>query len=111
MRIDDLITIDAMTETQEQFFSEYSGSKAMILHGAAGTGKTFIALYKALEEVRDEGRVLQESYYCKIGSPFQRNRSFASDQDDKSEVYKTPYVLMCDELFPTKQVSFQRELE
>ena len=51
MRIDDLITIDAMTETQGQFFSEYSGSKAMILHGAAGTGKTFIALYKALEEV------------------------------------------------------------
>ena len=27
----------------------------MILHGAAGTGKTFIALYKALEEVLMKG--------------------------------------------------------
>ena len=64
MRIEDLITIDAMTETQGQFFSQYGlGAKAMMLHGAAGTGKTFIALYKALEEVLQKGGFYKKSNF------------------------------------------------
>ena len=44
MRIEDLITIDALTETQGHFFAEYKRDcKAMLLHGCAGTGKTYIA--------------------------------------------------------------------
>ena len=40
MRIEDLITIDALTETQGHFFAEYKKDcKAMLLHGCAGTGK------------------------------------------------------------------------
>ena len=111
MRIDDLITIDAMTETQGQFFSEYSGSKAMILHGAAGTGKTFIALYKALEEVLMKGGFYKKVIIVRSAVPSREIGHLPGDQDDKSEVYKTPYVLMCDELFPTKQVPFQRLVE
>ena len=49
MRIEDLITIDALTETQGHFFAEYKRDcKAMLLHGCAGTGKTYIALYLSL---------------------------------------------------------------
>ena len=34
MRIEDLITVDAITETQGHFFSEYNkDAKAMLLHG------------------------------------------------------------------------------
>ena len=56
MRIEDLITIDALTETQGHFFAEYKKDcKAMLLHGCAGTGKTYIALYRALEEVLQRG--------------------------------------------------------
>ena len=76
----------------------------MILHGAAGTGKTFIALYKALEEVLMKGGFYKKVIIVRSAVPSREIGHFASDQDDKSEVYKTPYVLMCDELFPTKQV-------
>ena len=53
MRLEDLITISAKTETQGQFMSQYRYMPAFLLHGCAGTGKTFIALYLALEEVMD----------------------------------------------------------
>jgi predicted ribonuclease YlaK len=32
----------------------YSSASAILLHGSAGTGKTFIALYKAFEEVLEK---------------------------------------------------------
>ena len=111
MRINDLITIDAMTETQGQFFSEYSGSKAMILHGAAGTGKTFIALYKALEEVLMKGGFYKKVIIVRSAVPSREIGHLPGDQADKSEVYKTPYIEMCEELFPTKQVPYQRLVE
>jgi phosphate starvation-inducible protein PhoH len=47
--LSDLITIEAKTENQGQFMSLYDTKLAFLLHGCAGTGKTFIALYRELE--------------------------------------------------------------
>ena len=56
MRIEDLITVDAITETQGQFFAEYKKDcKAMLLHGCAGTGKTYICLLYTSPSPRDRG--------------------------------------------------------
>ena len=112
MRIDDLITVDAMTETQGQFFSQYqSGATAMVLHGCAGTGKTFIALYKALEEVLNKGGFYKKVIIVRSAVPSREIGHLPGDEKDKSEVYMAPYVNMCEELFPTKQQSFQRLVE
>ena len=48
-----LVDIDPLTENQEKFFEEYDAGKHLFAYGCAGTGKTFIALYKALKEVLD----------------------------------------------------------
>ena len=112
MRIDDLITVDAMTETQGQFFSQYqSGGTAMVLHGCAGTGKTFIALYKALEEVLNKGGFYKKVIIVRSAVPSREIGHLPGDEKDKSEVYMAPYVTMCEELFPTKQQAFQRLVE
>ena len=112
MRIDDLITVDAMTETQGQFFSQYqSGATAMVLHGCAGTGKTFIALYKALEEVLNKGGFYKKVIIVRSAVPSREIGHLPGDANDKSEVYMAPYVTMCEELFPTKQQAFQRLVE
>ena len=69
MRIEDLITVDAITETQGQFFAEYKKDcKAMLLHGCAGTGKTYIALYRALEEVLQRGNPYKKNIYDSNGN-------------------------------------------
>ena len=56
LRIDDLKTFDPLTENQKLFFDAYKRQDYFVaLHGVAGTGKTFCALYKAIEEVLDKG--------------------------------------------------------
>ena len=55
VRIDDLKTFQPLTDNQKIFFDAYKqGDYFVALHGVAGTGKTFCALYKALEEVLDK---------------------------------------------------------
>ena len=54
LKIDHLKTFTPLTENQKLFYDAYKrGDYFMALHGVAGTGKTFIAVYKALEEVLD----------------------------------------------------------
>ena len=53
LKIDDLVTIKPITDNQKLVFSEYKKGKNLFLHGAAGTGKTFVSLYLALQEVLD----------------------------------------------------------
>ena len=50
MRLDDMMTIQPKTEKQKEFFDAYQqGHYFCALSGVAGTGKTYIAFYKALE--------------------------------------------------------------
>ena len=59
--INDLATFEPLTENQNKFFEIYKqGAECILLHGVAGTGKSFIALYKALEEVLDKGNSYQQ---------------------------------------------------
>ena len=53
--IEYLLDIDPLTDNQKKFFDAYKrGDYFVALHGVAGTGKTFCALYKAIEEVLDK---------------------------------------------------------
>ena len=45
--------IKPLTDNQTTVFDAYKEGKNILLHGAAGTGKTFITLYLALKEVLD----------------------------------------------------------
>ena len=50
LRLDNLRTFQPLTDNQKLFFDAYkTGDYFIALHGVAGTGKTFIALYKAIE--------------------------------------------------------------
>ena len=52
MRIEDLKTLKPLTNNQKLFFDSYAnGDEAIMLYGSAGTGKTYISLYKSLETV------------------------------------------------------------
>ena len=48
------LDVGPITENQEFFFKEWDKGKNLFSFGAAGTGKTFIALYLALKEVMNE---------------------------------------------------------
>ena len=48
---DMLRVIEPLTENQKKLFESYDEGKNLIAYGVAGTGKTFISLYKALCDV------------------------------------------------------------
>jgi phosphate starvation-inducible protein PhoH len=113
MRLEDLITISSKTETQGQFMSQYRHKQAFLLHGCAGTGKTFIALYRALEEVMEKGSGCCRDKVIIVRSavPSRDIGHLPGDQDEKTEVYSAPYQSICQELFPKKPSAYQRLVE
>ena len=51
---DAMVDIKPLTKNQERFFEAYENGKNIFAYGAAGTGKTFVALYLALRDVLNE---------------------------------------------------------
>ena len=49
--IHDLATIKPMTATQQFMFEEYMNGQHICAHGHAGTGKSFVGLYLALNDI------------------------------------------------------------
>lgn len=100
LRIDDLKVFDPLTPNQKKFFDEYKRkSKFIALHGVAGTGKTFCALYKALEEVLDKGNPLHKVVVVRSSVQSRDMGHLPGDAEDKMAVYKQPYVQICETLF------------
>jgi phosphate starvation-inducible protein PhoH len=107
IRIDDLKTIEPLTENQTKFFNLYKNSKILLLHGVAGTGKTYIALYKALEEVLDRGNSFKRVIIVRSAVPSRDIGHLPGDEKEKTEVYQQPYIEICEDLF-SRRDAFQR---
>ena len=110
IRIDDLKTINPLTDNQRKFFELYNNSHAMLLHGVAGTGKSYIALYKALEEALDKSSSYNKVVIVSSAVPSRDIGHLPGDEKEKTEVYQQPYIEICEDLFG-RYDAFQRLLE
>ena len=95
----ELRTTKPLTYNQEKTFEAYEQGDNLVLHGYAGTGKTYISLYLALEEILGGSNL-----YNKVNIV----RSVVSSRDigflpggpkEKASVYEEPYIEICDDLF------------
>lgn len=108
IRLDDMDVIQPLTDNQKTFFDYYKeGETFMLLHGVAGTGKTYIALYKALEEVLDRTNNYQRVIIVRSAVPAREIGHLPGDEKEKTEVYKEPYNEICANLFERSD-AFQR---
>ena len=80
----------------------------MLLHGSAGTGKTFIALYKALEEVLDKSNTYKKVVICRSAVASRDIGHLPGNEVEKTEVFMRPYIDMCEEMFPERNQVFER---
>lgn len=110
IRIDDLTVIEPLTENQRRFFDSYDDGRIMLLHGVAGTGKSYIALYKALEEVLDHGNPYHQVVIVRSAVPSREIGHLPGDEKEKTEVYQLPYQDICQNLFG-RHDAFQRLCE
>ena len=103
VRIDDLRTFDPLTDNQKKFFDAYKrGDYFVALHGVAGTGKTFCAMYKALEEVLDKSNPFNKIIIVRSAVQSREIGHLPGDVTEKMEIYQQPYVQICDTLFGRK---------
>lgn len=100
IKLDHLKSFDPLTENQRQFYEAYRrGDYFIALHGVAGTGKTFIALYKALEEILDKSNPFDKVIIVRSAVQGRDIGHLPGDIEGKLEIYKQPYVQICDTLF------------
>ena len=99
LKIDDLVTVKPITDNQKLVFSEYKKGKNLFLHGAAGTGKTFVSLYLALQEALDPSTPYETVYVVRSAVPTREIGFLPGDEEDKTALYQIPYQNMVQFMF------------
>ena len=94
-----MVPINPLTPNQETVFEQYAEGQNLLLHGAAGTGKTFITLYLALQEVLDENTPYDKIYIVRSLVPTREIGFLPGDHEDKSALYQIPYKNMVRYMF------------
>jgi len=93
------LDVNPITENQQLFFDEWTKGKNLFAFGAAGTGKTFIALYLALKEVMNEESPYDKVYIVRSLVSTREIGFLPGTHEDKSELYQIPYKNMVRNMF------------
>lgn len=100
LRIDHLITCEPQTTKQEIAFYEWKkNGNNMVMSGSAGTGKTFTALYLALETVLDKSTMQDKIHLVRSVVPTREVGFLPGSMEEKLQPYTAPYADICSTLF------------
>lgn len=103
IKLDHLKTFDPLTENQSRFFEMYRGGAYFIgLFGSPGVGKTFLALYKAIEEVLDKSNSFKQVVVVRSLVQLRDVGFLPGSLEDKQEIYELPYKEISETLFGRK---------
>ena len=97
-----LTDIYPLTEGQQRTFDAFESNKNLILHGVAGTGKTFISLYLAIKAVF-EGTAPKPVVIIRSVVPTRDMGYLPGSIKEKSAIYEQPYSAICSELVSGSQ--------
>lgn len=96
VKIDTLVEVKPITDAQKIAVKGYDGGKHLFLYGSAGTGKTFIMLYKALKEALTERKSI---YIVRSLVPTRDIGFLPGTIEEKSDLYQEPYKNMVKYMF------------
>lgn len=90
--------IEPRTENQAAAFDYYDEGDNLLLHGVAGTGKTFISLYLALDDVFNGDGLYRSVTIVRSVVPTREIGFLPGKEKEKIAVYEQPYHDICTEL-------------
>ena len=99
IRIDNMVTVSPVTDNQKIAFQDYKAGKNLFLYGAAGTGKTFITLYMALQEALRNETKYDTVYIVRSAVPTREIGFLPGDEEDKTALFQVPYQNMVKFMF------------
>ena len=95
----DLKTIRPLTSTQEEMFHAFYNGNDICAHGTAGTGKTFLALTLAFQEILDKRTEANHIIIVRSNVATRDVGHLPGTLDEKMSEYEKPYQEICAELF------------
>lgn len=88
-----------LTVNQSQVFKYFDSDSHLVLHGLAGTGKSFISLYLALRSVLSGDSDYNKIIIVRSVVPTREMGFLPGNVKEKIKVYEQPYETICTELF------------
>ena len=99
IRIDDLRTVDPITESQKEAYTAWREGDNIAMVGTAGTGKTFLAMYLALEEIMDKSTPFDSLRIIRSAVPTREVGFLPGTIDEKLDAFTGPYRAAAADLF------------
>ena len=94
-----LVSVKPITDNQKLIFDTWDKGKNQFLFGAAGTGKTFVSLYLALQDVMDLKKPYDKVVLVRSLIPTREIGFLPGDEEDKAALYQVPYQNMVQFMF------------
>tara|TARA_R110002050_G_scaffold110874_3_gene223497 strand:+ start:915 stop:1679 length:765 start_codon:yes stop_codon:yes gene_type:complete len=94
-----LTKIKPVTDHQKQVFESWKKGQNQFLFGCAGTGKTFVSLYLALQDVLKNEMPQDKVVVVRSLIPTREIGFLPGDEEDKAALYQVPYSNMMQFMF------------
>lgn len=104
----DLKVIKPLTDAQEEMMKSYMSGSSILATGSAGSGKTYIALYLALNDLLDKKQSYERISIVRSVVATRDIGFLPGDMEEKIEVYETPYIDMFSDLFGGKPTCYKK---
>ena len=95
----DLVEVKPITDNQKLVFESYKKGLNQFLFGCAGTGKTFVSLYLAFQEVLKNETPYERVVMVRSLIPTREIGFLPGDEEDKAALYQVPYSNMVQFMF------------
>lgn len=99
VRLDDLLQFEPVTNNQEIAFKAWDEGDNLVLSGSAGTGKTFIGMYLALEDILDKDTEYDKLFIIRSMVPTRDMGYLPGSKEEKEQAYILPYKAIANEFF------------
>lgn len=100
IKLDHLRTFEALTENQQRFFNLYKqGGYFGGLWGSPGVGKSFLVMYKAIEEVLTRDNPFKQLVVVRSTVQVRDQGHLPGTLEEKQAVFELPYKEICTTLF------------
>ena len=95
----ELVKIEPITDNQKLVFEGHKANKNGFYFGCAGTGKTFVSLYLALQDVLKNETPYDRVVIVRSLIPTREIGFLPGDEEDKAALYQVPYQNMVKFMF------------
>lgn len=94
-----LIDVEPLTAAQEVLFDNYDCGYSQVLLGSPGTGKTFLSLYLAFDEIINTSNKFRRIVIVRSAVSTRDVGHLPGTLEDKQAIYELPYQGIVSELF------------